>query len=102
MLLPFALTVMLPSAVIHAHELLPETDDGGHDDHHHHKGDSPKGDEGNKNIKFHSHDGQVAEYLTKDNPPLKQDIKAPLPAPPSPVIYPSRSIKPPLEPPSAI
>lgn len=103
MLVPFALTVMMPSVVVHAHELAPVSDHDGHGGHHHHKGDCPKDNDGdNKALKFHSHDGQVPEYLAKDQPLLKQDIKSSLPAPPHHVISPSRNIKPPLEPPSAI
>jgi hypothetical protein len=103
MLLPFALTVMLPSVVVHAHELAPATDHDGHEGHHHHKGDCPKSDDDDKTpIKFHSHDGQVPEYLAKDYPPLKQNVKSSLPAPLPHSIFPSRNIKPPLEPPSAL
>ena len=104
MLLPFTLTVMLPSTVVHAHELTPDSDhhDNDHDRHHHDKNDCPKGDSGTKRGKFHSHDGQVAEYLVRDHLVFKQDEKAALPPPQPNIIYSSRTIKPPLEPPSVL
>lgn len=93
----------MPSVVIHAHELAPASDHDGHEGHHHHDGDYPNDkDSENKSLKFHSHDGQVPEYLAKDQQLLKQDIKSSLPVPSHHEISPSLNIKPPLEPPSGI
>lgn len=100
LLLPFALSAVMPQVIIHAHEM---ADNDRHVKHGHHYPDEdfPENEkQASKDFKSHAHDGQVHELLQTGRViPIVAFSRGAHFLPPL-HLPPSGNIKPPLEPPT--
>lgn len=98
LLLPFALSAVMPQVVVHAHQA---ADTDGHEGHHHPDADSSGNEkQSGKSLKSHLHDGQAHEFVKADRFIPRMAFSGNTHFLPPLALPPSGNIKPPLEPPA--